>query len=92
MEIRFAHAGDIPGILELLRQVGGVHHDIRPDIFRCGAIKYTRQELENILSDKDSPIFVAVEEGTVLGYGFCFFENYRNDMSYVTDRIRGALK
>ena len=34
MEIRLAAAKDIPGILALLQQVGQVHHDIRPDIFR----------------------------------------------------------
>lgn len=85
MEIRFAGVRDIPGILELLRQVGGVHHDIRPDIFRCGAIKYTRQELENILSDKDSPIFVAAEEDKVLGYSFCQIREYRGS-TVLTDR------
>ena len=85
MEIRFAGVRDIPGILELLRQVGGVHHDIRPDIFRCGAIKYTRQELENILSDKDSPIFVAVEGDKVLGYSFCQIREYRGS-TVLTDR------
>ena len=85
MEIRFAGVRDIPGILELLRQVGGVHHDIRPDIFRCGAIKYTRQELENILSDKDSPIFVAAEGDKVLGYSFCQIREYRGS-TVLTDR------
>ena len=33
MVIRNAIAADIPGILSLLRQVGKVHSDIRPDIF-----------------------------------------------------------
>ena len=36
MEIRFAQASDIPGMLELLQQVGEVHHQIRPDLFRSG--------------------------------------------------------
>ena len=40
MEIRFAEIKDIPGILALLRQVGQVHHQGRPDIFRKGAQKY----------------------------------------------------
>ena len=40
MEIRFATAGDIPGMIDLLLQVGEVHHKIRPDLFRAGAQKY----------------------------------------------------
>ena len=40
MEIRFAQAKDVHGILALLRQVGRVHHEGRPDIFRSGAQKY----------------------------------------------------
>ena len=39
MEIRLAKTEDIPGLLELLRQVGQVHHELRPDIFRDGAQK-----------------------------------------------------
>jgi len=33
MLIRFAQNKDIPGMIDLLKQVGQVHHDIRPDIF-----------------------------------------------------------
>ena len=40
MEIRFAEPRDVTGILHLLRQVGQVHHQGRPDIFRAGAQKY----------------------------------------------------
>ena len=40
MEIRKACAGDIPGMIELLLQVGEVHHKFRPDLFRSGAQKY----------------------------------------------------
>ena len=31
MEIRLANNSDIPGMIELLKQVGEVHHKIRPD-------------------------------------------------------------
>ena len=34
MNIRKAHNGDIPGLIALLLQVGQVHHELRPDIFR----------------------------------------------------------
>ena len=85
MEIRLAEKRDIPGILELLRQVGGVHHAIRPDIFRDGAVKYTQPELENLLRDENSPIFVGVEDGRVLGYSFCQLREYRGS-TVLTDR------
>ena len=71
MNIRPAESRDIPGMIELLYQVGEVHHVIRPDIFRSGAIKYTDDALEEILKDETKPIFVADENGFVAGYCFC---------------------
>ena len=79
MEIRFAQAKDIPGILALLRQVGQVHHEGRPDIFRSGAQKYGASQVLAMLDSSATPIFVAVEEEKVLGYGFCMFTAYKND-------------
>lgn len=79
MEIRFAQAKDVAGILALLRQVGGVHHQGRPDIFRSGAQKYGASQVLAMLESSATPIFVAVEEDAVLGYGFCFYKEYKND-------------
>ena len=85
MTIRFAETRDIPGMINLLYQVGGVHHDIRPDIFRSGALKYGASALEEILKDPAKPIFVAVEEETVLGYCFCQKRDYTGS-GVLTDR------
>ena len=74
MEIRKACAGDIPGMIELLLQVGEVHHKIRPDLFRSGAQKYDETALEALLQDPNRPIFAAVEAGRLLGYCFCILE------------------
>lgn len=71
MEIRFAQSRDIPGLLRLLEQVGEVHHRLRPDIFRSGAVKYDASALEALLQDPDRPVFVAEVEGDVGGYCFC---------------------
>ncbi len=79
MEIRFAQAKDVTGILALLRQVGGVHHQGRPDIFRSGAQKYGASQVLAMLESSATPIFVAGEEDAVLGYGFCFYKEYKND-------------
>lgn len=78
MDIRFAQPQDMDGIIALLRQVGQVHHQGRPDIFRTGAQKYNETQILEMLQTSD-PIFVAVEEGAVLGYGFCQLKIYKND-------------
>lgn len=79
MEIRFADHRDIPGMIELLKQVGEVHHRIRPDIFRAGAQKYDEAALEALLKDPARPIFAAVKDGKLLGYCFCILETTEND-------------
>ena len=79
MEIRFAQAKDVTGILQLLRQVGKVHHDGRPDIFRTGAQKYGASQILAMLDSPKTPILVAVEGEKVLGYGFCQVKTYEND-------------
>ena len=75
MEIRMARLEDIPEMIRLLRQVGQVHHEIRPDLFRAGAQKYTHQELEALLADPQRPIFAAMEADHMLGYCFCQIKN-----------------
>ena len=77
MDIRLANNCDIPGMIELLKQVGEVHHRIRPDLFRSGAQKYSESDLEELLKDEARPIFVGVEEGRMLGYCFCIIEEVK---------------
>ena len=79
MEIRFAQNRDIPGMIELLKQVGEVHHQIRPDLFRAGAQKYDEAALEALLKDENRPIFIAELEGKVAGYCFCILQITKND-------------
>jgi len=85
MTIRLAETRDIPGMIRLLYQVGGVHHDIRPDIFRSGALKYTPEQLEELLRDKTKPIFIYDEDGFVAGYCFCQHREYLGS-TVLTDR------
>ena len=84
MTIRRAEVRDIPGMIALLYQVGGVHHDIRPDIFRENAIKYTPEQLEELLQDDKSPIFI-YDDGFVAGYCFCQIREL-TDSTVLTDR------
>ena len=85
MDIRLATDTDIPGLLALLRQVGQVHHDIRPDIFRPSCLKYTAADLKKLLRDENFPVFVAMENDAVAGYCFCQKRQYR-DSATMTDR------
>lgn len=79
MEIRFAQATDVPAILDLLRQVGQVHAQGRPDIFRHNAQKYSASQVIAMLDDPAQPIFIGAEGDKVLGYGFCKVHTYEND-------------
>ena len=82
--IRFAIEKDIPKILDLLLQVCLVHHSGRPDIFKVGT-KYSADELEVILKDKERPILVAVDDGdNVMGYCFCIYQQHK-DNAVMTD-------
>lgn len=77
--IRFATVEDIPQLIGLLRQVEGVHHDIRPDLFRDGGEKYEPETLKVLLADKTRPVLAAEEAEKVLGYAFCVVEETKND-------------
>lgn len=79
MEIRFAKIEDVPGILALLRQVGQVHHQGRPDLFRANAQKYGASQVIAMLNSPATPVFVAVEKDAVLGYGICMVREIKKD-------------
>ena len=72
--VRRAEKRDISEILELLVQVNLVHHLGRPDLFK-NATKYNAAELEAIIADENTPVFVCVSpDGKVRGHAFCIFK------------------
>lgn len=72
MPIRKAQISDIPSLQRLLQQVLLVHHQARPDIFKDQGSKFNNEELEKILCQDSTPIFVFENEtGDVLGHLFC---------------------
>lgn len=79
MTIRFACDRDIPEIIDLLQQVGEVHHQIRPDLFRAGAQKYDEAALLRLLADPKRPILAAEVDGKLAGYAFCILQITEND-------------
>ena len=85
MTVRRAVKEDINGILMLLVQVDMVHHNGRPDLFKGPATKYNASELETIISDDTTPVFVCVSDaGEVLGHAFCIHKQVIGD-SVLTD-------
>ena len=83
MEIRFAFPEDVPQILCLLRQTGQFYHSAKPDLFRVDAQKYSASQVLTMLNKPQTPVFVAVEENTVLGYCFCQIKTYYRDSMIV---------
>ena len=78
--VRRARKEDIARILELLIQVDMVHHNGRPDLFKGPATKYGADELEEIIKNDSTPVFVCVnEEGTVMGHAFCMHKQITDD-------------
>ncbi len=78
MEIRLAKQEDIPTITELLGQIARLHIEARPEIFLEREGKYSEEEQKALLTDPIRPVYVAVEEGRVLGYAFCVYKEIRN--------------
>lgn len=80
MKIIRAKESHISGINKLLNQVLMVHHNGRPDLFKANVKKYTDEELKEILKDDKRPTFVGEDEqGAVMGYAFCVFQQHLNN-------------
>ena len=81
INIRSAELRDIPALGRLLYEVHKVHSDVRPDLFKAGARKYTDEQLEEILQSGERPVFVAEQVGQVAGYAFCIPKQLVGDRS-----------
>lgn len=72
MIIRRAEEKDIPSIIKLLEQVLEIHAEIRPDIFISGTTKYGFDEVKQMLSVEERPIYIAADESdNAVGYAMC---------------------
>ena len=80
MKIKKEEKRDIGKILELLVQVDMVHHKGRPDIFKGPATKYSRDQLEAIIVNDNTPVFVCTDENDIpLGHAFCIHKQITGD-------------
>ncbi|MBO4897927.1 MAG: GNAT family N-acetyltransferase [Clostridia bacterium] len=75
MIIRKAETVDAAVIVSLLHQVLEVHAALRPDLFITGTTKYNEAEVAALLSDSSYRVFVADENGKILGYAVCIIKD-----------------
>ena len=85
MIIRKAKLTDIDRLLELLYVIHNLHAEGRPDVFKKGKQKYLKEDLETVLTNSQTPVWVAEEKKKVVGYIFCIYEEVK-DHSSLTDR------
>ncbi len=83
IKIRKAEAKDAVQIAEMLIDIGALHHNGRPDIYKDNLQKYNEEDIKKILKDKNTPIYVAVNEETVLGYVFCQIKTVESNKALV---------
>jgi len=70
--IRAATEKDYDKIISLLLDIALLHSRGRPDLFEGGYSKYTREELEKVTADPETPVFIAADEDdNAAGYIFC---------------------
>ena len=81
MVIRKAKNTDIKRLLELLYDVHNLHAEGRPDIFQKGKQKYYQEDLEKVLANELSPVWVAEEKKQIVGYIFCIYEEIKDHTS-----------
>ena len=74
MLIRKAEIKDVDDILYLLSDVLELHAKIRPDIFESGHTKYTKEELEALLSVDNFHVYVGEISNKVVAYAMCKIE------------------
>lgn len=72
MLFRKAVKDDSAFIAESLKAILSLHAKGREDIFRSSGAKYTAEDIENMLSDTDTHIFVAEKNGVLYGYAICY--------------------
>ena len=85
--IRQAVGADIPRLGELLEEIYQLHAQLRPDFLRPdGSRKYSDEDLEQLLTESDKPIFVYEDESQqVQAYLFCQLQESKGHAT-LTDR------
>ena len=72
MLFRKAVKDDSAFIAESLKAILSLHAKGREDIFRSSGAKYTAEDIENMLFDTDTHIFVVEKNDVLYGYAICY--------------------
>lgn len=80
--IRPARQSDCAEIRPLQKEIADLHHEGRPDLFREEARYYSEEAFAEKLNAEDSFIFIAEDEGNVVGYAFAWVIDYKNHPTY----------
>ena len=80
--IRSAVQSDCTKIRPLQKEIADLHHAGRPDLFREEARYYRDEAFAEKLSAEDNFIFIAEDEGDVVGYAFAWVIDYKNHTTY----------
>jgi len=87
IKIRTAEKKDGEKICAMLCDIGALHHNGRPDIYRGNLQKYGIDEYNAILADEKMPILVAADKNdTVVGYAFLVLKEVRDNAALVDRR------
>lgn len=77
--VRLTNVNDIKEIDKLLYQVHKIHSDLRPDLYKQGAKKYSDEELINILNNDKYKVFVVTLFNHVVGYAFTIIKEVESE-------------
>ena len=69
--VRQGNNNDSSSVLGLLKLIAKLHKDGRPDVFANLESKYNYDEVYARLSKEENGVFVAEQNGAVVGYIFC---------------------
>ena len=70
MHIRPATIEDYPALAVIGRESQALHHQAHPTLFQSDGEGFTREHVRDMLSGELTAIYVAEDEGQLLGYAF----------------------
>lgn len=81
--IRNAASSDCEKIRPLQKEIADLHHAGRPDLFQTQARYFTQADFDARLADPNHFVYIAENEGEVVGYAFAWIIPYRNHSTYI---------
>ena len=80
--IRRARPGDHLLIRELQQEIAALHYEGRPDLFQKEGRYYSEEAFARLLADPEKFIWIAEEDGSVMGYAFALVQRARKNATF----------